>query len=197
MKTGKLASVAAALALVAGCIFVAGCIPSLNPFYSEQDIVFDPRLLGEWHTKGDTNDVQTWKFEEAETNAYSLVITNKGSKQGKLDAHLFKLDGQLFLDLIPSECKYDSDQADIIAASMFPGHLLLRVPQLEPTLQIAYCDYDWLSKYLEVHPDALPHHKEQNSVVLTPQTGALQAFVIQHLNELFQKPEEFERAPTR
>ncbi len=191
MKTGKLAAVAGALALV------AGCIPSLNPFYTETDVVFDPRLLGEWHTKGDTNDVQTWKFEKAETNAYSLVITDKGDKQGKLDAHLFKLNGEFFLDLIPSECNYAPGQADIIAASMFPGHLLMRVSQLEPTLQLAYCDYDWLAKHLEANPEALAHHKEQHSLVLTPQTRALQAFVIQHLNELFQKPEEFERSPAK
>ncbi len=183
---------------ILGIIVLAGaCVPSVNPFYTEKDVVFDARLVGEWQTKGDTNDIQTWKFDKAADNAYTLLVTEKDHKQGKLDVHLFKIGGQLFLDLIPNDVQFSPEQAGIVGAAMFPGHLLLRVPRVEPALQLASCDYDWLAKYLEAHPEALPHHKEGNSLVLTAQTKELQAFVTRHLAEMFGKPEDLARQPAK
>ena len=182
---------------IAGIIVVAGaCVPSVNPFYTEKDIVFEPGLVGEWQ-KGGTNQLETWKFEKSGENAYNLVVTDKDDKQGKLDARLFKIDGQLFLDLIPNDCGFAPTQADVVNAAMFPGHLLLRVPQLQPKLQLAYCDYDWLSKCLQENPEALKHHREGDRGLLTAETKDLQGFIRQHLAELFQTPEEFKRRPAR
>jgi len=70
---------------------------------------------------------------------------------------------------------------------MFPGHLLVHVPQIEPTLKLEFFDYDWLAKYLDKNPSALEHHREGERIVLTADTRALQKFVLKHLgkNELF------------
>ena len=73
---------------------------------------------------------------------------------------------------------------------MFPGHLLVRVSQLEPELKLAFFDFDWLQKYLEKNPKALAHHQEGDRIVLTAGTRDLQKFVLKHLGEgeLFEKP---------
>jgi hypothetical protein len=185
------------LALGGIIVLASACVPSLNPYYTEKDVVFDTRLVGEWQIKDENNDKETWKFEKAGDNGYELLITDKDQKKGKLEARLFKLGDQLFLDLIPDECKFAPDQADVVAMAMFPGHLLLRVPQIEPALQVAGCDYDWLSKYVESHPEALSHHKEHGGLVLTATTQDLQAFIKQHVAELFPKTQEYSRVPAQ
>jgi hypothetical protein len=78
---------------------------------------------------------------------------------------------------------------------MIPGHLILRVPQIEPELQLAYCDYQWLDKFLKANPKALAHRKQDDAILLTATTRELQRFVLRHSREeeLFQKPREMVR----
>lgn len=179
---------------------LTACIPSLHPFYQEKDLVFDPRLLGEWQEKGETNDVEMWAFERASTNAYKLTVTEKDGKRGQFSAHLFKLKSEYFLDIIPTECEMSPSQAEWVALAMFPGHLLLRVTQMEPELKLAAFNYDKLAKLLEENPRVIAHHTENERIILTGNTSALQRFVMARLaeGELFDKPGEMIRkTPTR
>ena len=79
---------------------------------------------------------------------------------------------------------------------LIAGHMVVRVPQLEPSLQLAFIDADWLQKYLEEHPESLAH-REEKGMVLTASTKELQEFVLKHLGEgeLFQKPGEMAKKP--
>jgi len=168
-------------------LLLSGCIPSVNPFYTAKDVVFDDRLLGEWPTK-DNSEAQGWKFEKAGDDAYLLTITDEKGK-GAFNAHLFTLKQERFLDLIPADCEYATNQADLVAFSMVPGHLLVRVSQIEPELKLAFFDFDWLEKHLKANPKALAHHQEDDRVVLTAKTRELQRFVLKHLDELFENDE--------
>ncbi len=182
--------------LAAGGLMAAlltACIPSVNPFYTVKDVHFDPGLLGEWQQKAD--DKETWKFERGDDQNYKLTVTEKENKRGTCDAVLFKLKNELFLDIIPNDCNYAEQQAELVSASMFPGHLLARVSLSGSKLKLAFFDFDWLEKYLQAHPSALGHHAEAKRILLTAGTPELQRFVLQHLGEgeLFQKYSEFAR----
>ena len=187
MKTSNLIALAAAAALL------CSCIPSVNPFYTDQDVVFNARLLGKWQEKDKSDNPDVWKFECATNKTYKLTVTEKEGKQGRFKAQLFQLKQEYFLDLIPSDRDYATNQADLVAASMYPGHLLVRVQQFEPELQLAFFDFDWLQKHLEKTPKAVAHHKEGDRIVLTADTRDLQKFVLKHLDELFAKPGEMIR----
>ncbi|MCU0782612.1 MAG: hypothetical protein MUF81_00915 [Verrucomicrobia bacterium] len=181
---------------VVTALLLSGCIPSVNPFYTKEDIVFDPRLLGEWQTKEPSDEPQLWKFEKGDDKAYKLTVTEKDSKRGEFNAHLFKLKQEFFLDLIPSNCEYATNQADLVAFAMYPGHLLVRVSQLEPGLKLAFFDFEWLKKHLEANPKTLAHQVEQKDrILLTASTRDLKRFVLKHIGEgeLFQKPGEMVR----
>ena len=182
------------LLLAAAALLLCSCIPSINPFYADLNVVWDARLLGEWQDASQTDDPDIWKFEPGDGKAYKLSVREKG-KQGVFEAHLFRLKDGYFLDLIPSECNFATNQADLVAFSMFPGHLLVRVSELEPGLKLALFDFDWLDKYLQKNPEALAHHSENKSIVLTADTRELQRFVLEHLkeDELFAKPGELVR----
>jgi hypothetical protein len=182
------------IAVAAAALLLAACIPSVNSFYTEKDVAFDPRLLGAWQEKDNTNNPDVWKFEKSGDNAFKLTVFEKG-KTGEFNAHLFKVNQERFLDLIPNDCKYADNQSWFVACAMFPGHLLVRVRQIEPGLQFSPCNYEWLDGYLKTNRTALAHHAEADSIVLTADTRDLQNFVMKHLgtNELFKEVGELVR----
>ena len=182
-----------AITLAAVALLWAACIPSVNPFYTEKDVVFEPKLLGEWQEKEKADEPEVWKFEEGKDKAYKLTVTEKEGKQGEFEAHLFKLKQEYFLDIVASEI--GTNVADLVKVSLIPGHLLLRVSQIDPGLKLAMVDFDWLDKHLKEHPKALAHHRDDDRIFLTAETADLQSFVLKHLgeDELFAKGGEMIR----
>lgn len=182
------------LPLLGAVALLCACVPSVNPFYTAKEVITDPRLPGVWRQAGQEQP-EIWKFESAETNAYRLTVTEKDGKTGVFDAHLFQLGQEDFLDLIPASCDFATNQAGLLDVAMIPGHLLVRVPQLEPTLKLALCNADWLKKFLEKNPQAIAHRDEKDAIVLTAKTRELQKFVLKHLgqDELFGDAEEMIR----
>jgi hypothetical protein len=174
-------------------LLLAACIPSINPFYTEKDVVFEKKLLGEWQDKEKADEPQTWNFEEGKDKAYRLTVTEKEGKQGEFEAHLFKLKEEYFLDIFPTEI--GTNVADLVKMSLIPGHLLLRVSAFDPELKLAMTDVDWLDKHLKEHPKALAHHRDDDRIFLMAETADLQSFVLKHLgeDELFGKPGEMIR----
>lgn len=172
---------------------LSACIPSIAPFYLEQDVQFDPRLVGIWHGNGTEGEWETWEFEKADDTSYKLTVTEKGGKPGTFIARLFKLKEELFVDILPLECTFDSNQAELVGCAMFPGHLLVRAVQIGPKLKLAFCNYEWLGKHLEENPKDVAHHIENKRAILTAKTADLQRFVMAHLAEgqLFSAPDEF------
>jgi hypothetical protein len=182
------------MALALFCL--TACVPSVNPFYTQRDLSFDSRLLGTWMDKSKPDQRETWQFEqEPDQQSYKLTFTEKEGKRGRFKARLFKLKDELFLDLVPAECEFAPDQADLVGWAVIPGHLIVRVPQLAPELKLAFPDYEWLSKHLEKNPGALAHRREENHLTLTASTPELQRFVLKHLREgeLFQEPQTLAR----
>jgi hypothetical protein len=179
--------------IAAAALLLAACIPSINPFYTDKDVVFEKKLLGEWQEKEKADEPQSWYFEEAKDKAYKLTVTEKEGKQGEFEAHLFKLKQEYFLDIFATEI--GTNVADLVKMSLIPGHLLLRISQFDPELKLAMTDVDWLDKYLKEHPKALAHHRDEDRIFLTAETADLQSFVLKHLgeDELFGKPGEMIR----
>ena len=182
--------------LLAGAVaLICSCVPSVNPFYTAKDVVSDSRLPGVWQEADNKDDPSVWKFEDTGTNAYKLTVTEDKGKTGEFTAHLFQLGAEHFLDLMPADCNYATNQAELVGVAMIPGHLLVRVSALEPNLHLALCDPDWLKKFLDQNPQAIAHRNEDDFLVLTAETGELQKFVLQHLGkgELFSDGGEFIR----
>lgn len=178
------------IAVTITAALLSACLPSVNPFYTEKDVVFDSDLVGEWRIEGETKPSGIWKIEKTDSKAYKLTTTEPDGKQGEFAVHLFKLEKDCFLDMVPSDCTYGPKQTDNVAAAMFPGHLLLRVTLRASQLKVASTDFVWLEKHLTANPKALAHHVADKRLLLTADTRALQRFVLKHLGdgELFEKP---------
>lgn len=105
-------------------LLITGCVPvdSLNPIYTEKNVIFDPALLGEW--VGDNPDEGRLRIERAGDNAYQFVVTEKtdGSwmRASVYDAHLVSLGGEQYLDVQPRQLQ-TSDMAKLNAVFLKSG----------------------------------------------------------------------------
>ncbi len=53
------------LLVAAAITILSGCIPSVNPFYRDEDVCFDSKLLGQWQEKG-KGGLESWRFERGD-----------------------------------------------------------------------------------------------------------------------------------
>ena len=158
----------------AAAVLLAGCVvTSVSPFYTAKDLGFEPALLGDWISETNTNGNEIWKFDRSGDLSYRFTII-KPDSASVMEAHAFKLDGQLFLDVA-------SMNTDI---SIIPPHFLLKMNQTTPTLRLSQLNHDWLKELLAKKPSTLSHHlikqgekADDVRVVLTGETVELQKFV--------------------
>jgi hypothetical protein len=185
----------ALLPVVAAAALLAACVPSVNPFYTDKDVVTDPRLAGIWTESGKQSHPVVWTFDAPTNNAYAVALKDDDSKTGKFEGHLFKLGKETFLDLTPTECKFDDQQAGLVGSAVIPGHLIVRVILDDKKLSLAFCKPDWAKKFLAENPAVIAHRIVNDGVILTAETAALQKFVLQHLgkDELFGDFDDYQR----
>jgi hypothetical protein len=97
------------LVLLALLACLTGCVPvdSLNPLYTDKDVVFDESLLGSWvgADKGEEGGLEILAREQDGKKSYLLVMTDKSKdmkvfKKTLYHARLVKLNEHLFLDVV-------------------------------------------------------------------------------------------------
>ena len=166
---------ASVIGACAALVSLIGCIPTaLSPFYAEDDLVFDPALVGKWVDE----DGSTLMFEQSGPKSYTMIEI-ENNVESEFKAHLFKIGDLTFLDVFPTEPKCDS--GDYYMLHLLPLHSFLYVTQVEPELHLSTFDYDWLGKYLDEHPDAIAHTVVESRIIFTAPTEELQAFMLEHL----------------
>lgn len=161
--------------LAAMICVVVGCIPSLNPMYTADDLVFDEAILGQWR-QGD--DDARWEFTKGDDTSYQLVITNKKGESGKFVAHLADLEGNRFLDLAPDPEVLNADE--FYKSVVLPVHTTFLVKQTEPALVLASPDYKWLQQQLGDEKIASKFGERQ---VFTASTKVLQQMVVENVDK--------------
>jgi hypothetical protein len=190
MKTKTMTAAAAVLAL-AGMMLV-GCVKSLEPLYTEEDLVFEAKLLGIWAEQEDADE--RWTFERAGEKAYQVIYEQDG-KRGEFVVHLLRLADHLYLDFLPlEEAMGKLERNDLYKFHWLPTHTFARVYEIEPELKMAFMNPDWLSERLSEDPGAIAHvRRGDKEVVLTASTKALQAFVTKHAADAFGEPSKLQR----
>ena len=159
---------------------LAGCVPSVYPLYTAKDLIFDPALIGVWQEDGEED---SWTFTRLDDTSYRLVV-KEGDKTAPFDVHLVRLGAYRFLDMTPHEDGLQELVPDIYRMSLIAGHMILKVSQVEPALQMAFLDPDWLGKRLKARPAEIAHiMRGDTDVVLTAPTPDLQRFISQHAGD--------------
>jgi hypothetical protein len=172
-------------------VLASGCVPviSLHPLFTEEDTVFEKKLLGTWID--DANGPHTtWQFGDINEpkNAYKLIFTDEEGKKGSFVARLVKLQDKLFMDVYPSEMPSDvNDPAKTAwpynAFFLIPAHTFLKINSIEPTLKMQLTLESETKDLLTQEPEAVKHTFVGDRLVLTASTKELRAFVLKYADD--------------
>lgn len=174
---------------------LAGCIPTLHPLYTEQDLTFDPALVGRW-AETDSGK-ESWDFSKGDAQSYQLIYTDGEGKKGEFAVRLLKLGDTRFLDLYPNDTGLkDGKRNDYYNLHFIPAHTFLKVLAVSPTLRLSVMEPDWLGDLLKKDPKALAHEREDDRVLITASTKDLQQFVLRYANatNAWGRPSDLHRA---
>lgn len=122
-----------ATCLLIGVVFMlSACITSLHPFYTEEDVMFDPTLLGTWIS---IREKETWEFSSRDpsSRSYELTHTDARGNKAMFVVHLFQLENQTFFDLVA----ISETRNELHSMHTPPSHFVMLVETMEPTLRIA------------------------------------------------------------
>ncbi len=156
-------------------VLIAGCLPSLQSVYTEQDLVFEPEIIGFWKLE---NSTQTWDFTKRDDNSYHLVFTDKHGQSGRFIAHVCRVEDTLFLDLFPE--KEDQDSTAFYKYHILPIHTVYMVKLSKSSLELVSIDLNWVKQHLADHPNALAHSTFNSRTLITASTKELQQFLLKH-----------------
>lgn len=152
---------------------MAGCFaPSLHPFFTNENIVFNETLLGGWIK----DSGEKCLFTKSGENHYELLYVSDAA--ARFEARLIELGGATFLDLYP---KPMSEGNGLVLANFVPAHTLARVTISKDSISIAMMDGDWLKRLSDQNQIDVAHERlDDEMVVLTAQTRELQVFALKH-----------------
>lgn len=160
---------------VIAAVLLAGCLPSLNPIYTERDLIFDPAVVGSWKQP---NSRASWEFTKRDDKSYNLVYTDENGYSGRFIARLARIEETVFLDLFPQQNA--SDESGFYKFHLVPIHTIYLVRRTTPELELAAIDHKWLEKFLAEHPGTVANATFDGRKLITASTAELQAFVLQH-----------------
>jgi hypothetical protein len=197
MRKGLKLCVAALTAL----LLTACWQKSLEPFYTEKDLIFERTLIGSWtepKNDGDDESIKTpatWTFSQGPgEKRYRLNIIDDDFNED-FEARLFKLGDAKFLDL----CSRKREISEI------PAHHLVKIELNGDSLALQLQSQEWIKKWIGLHPKSLAHirlnnpddpdNTDETEIVLTAKTADLQKFIREHLKDagFFGDPEKLKR----
>lgn len=167
------------LALLA--VSLAGCVPSINPIYTDKDIVYMPELLGKWTPE---NSKESWEVSDGGDKSYDAVYTDDKGGKYTFSIHLTKIGGALFADLYPEDWKFDGAENidDLLLLHLIPAHNFVRMEIGEDKIRALAMNCAWINDYFKKHRFAPRYEEREDSIVFTASTRKLRRFLGRQIN---------------
>ena len=172
-------------------VLLGGCIPvmSLHPLYTEEDVVFEEKLVGIWID--DANGTWEFKHPDEKDMTYELVLSSPEDAKGLFVANLVKLENSLFIDVYPKQfpCEMeDPNKTEWHYNAFFyiPAHTFIKIDSIEPQLRMRLTDNEKMGELLKEDPNVVKHEVVEDydgGIVLTASTKELQAFVLKYADD--------------
>jgi len=172
-------------------VTLSGClVKSIHPFYKEKDVIYDPTLVGYWLD----NDSSLWTIEQLKVSSvgpervvdsYKINYFEKKDEASEFEVHLFKLNGQTYVDFIP----FDINVPDMTAFHLVPTHSIAKIEMSRDSINLKWFNESWLAGLLENNKIRISHETikgekgNDDSYILTASTEELQKFIIKYGND--------------
>jgi hypothetical protein len=142
------------LLIALGCLFLlSACnLRSLNPFFTEDMVVFDNDILGVWANE---TEGQEWKFsiekdilaESTEPDSIGMLLElREGNQTFQFLAVQFEAEKSAYLNLFPI---VEEDHENFWLSHFIPAHGLLKIELKKDKLLLHIPDFDVAKDLLE------------------------------------------------
>jgi hypothetical protein len=157
-------------------LILGGCVPSLHPLFTGNDLIFDANLVGKWAS---TEPNETIVFQQTKNKSYECIYVDKDKKSGKFIVSLGKLGNTMYLDIYPDEPNMPEN--GFYTSHLLPTHSFMKIELLKNTLKLCSMSPDNTDSLLKFRPNAVKHEKvDGDHIVLTAPTKELQKFILKY-----------------
>jgi hypothetical protein len=157
-------------------LILGGCVPSLHPLFTGNDLIFDANLVGKWAS---TEPNETIVFQQTKNKSYECIYIDKDNKSGKFIVSLGKLGNTMYLDIYPDEPNMPEN--GFYTSHLLPTHSFMKIELLKNTLKLCSMSPDNTDSLLKFRPNAVKHEKvDGDHIVLTAPTKELQKFILKY-----------------
>jgi len=156
--------------------FLTGCVQSLQPIYTEQDLVVDNSLIGSWEDK-ESNE--TWAFSKTGRLEYKLLQTDAEGNTEEFIVRLVKVESSLFLDIVPA--KPTPANTHLYQGRPVQMHTFAHIVRRPGAIEVSVLEMNWLKDQVAENAAAISHEKINGDIVLTSSPKETQKFISKHL----------------
>jgi hypothetical protein len=149
-------------------MLLTGCVQQSNTIHTANQVLFDPRLIGEWNTiEGSpkfTFDIRRFPQDDS---TYHVIVRDQSAKGmiAEVNARLANIDGKRYLTV----AHVDHER--------HPKFSTIVVDELEPNLKVRVLNPGWLHRAIEADPAIISHQgTAKKQFVITATTEELLGF---------------------
>lgn len=113
----------------------------LEPLYTDDNLVFDPNLIGQWEGK----DGEILDSKKTGEKAYDLILVEEDGTNYQFYANLVRLNGRKFLAVFSDMSELNPNEPYAYAFHLIPDEFL-EIEQTEQELRLRIFDYDEISQ---------------------------------------------------
>ena len=149
-------------------------IASIQPIVTDRDLVRDSSLVGLW-VGNDGKDSATITMRNDGSYLYRALSDSTG--EDGITLKLTRIGTGRVIETSPANPKVRPE------GYFIPIHYFARLESTRPSLTYRLMSASWLEHYFAVHPRAVAHMLDENSILFTDSTAALRAFIAKHQAE--------------
>jgi len=149
-------------------------LPSVNPLWDEEHAAYEPALAGTWISE-DNDEIIV--ITETGRNEYRMVYVT-GEDSSQYEVHAVRLDGRLFLDLLPDKELLEARLQGEAYLPLIPGHFFLRAVLEPERLVLTAMDDEAIQKKLDRGELEISTVNWSDGLLLTALTDEIQSLVV-------------------
>ena len=176
------------VAVVLGTFLFAGCASTVSPLYTATDNVADPAVVGTWVSE-DKDNQSTASIEKEKDGSYQIAVHDqKPGDDSVYEAHLVRLGGVSFADLLLTGYRHEGENVDLPAGAV-SLHEIVKYQIAGNELSVSSIDGDALEKAAKQAGFSLQLRDTATtnggSTVILPTTPELRRYFSAHPADIF------------
>lgn len=174
---------------------LSGCLTTLHPIFTADDLVTDARLTGNWEKGKDKKKISYRRPSSTEIKSLSPALQNLSDKIYMLDkkdgdgnvedryyAFMVKLGKYFYLDYYPANEVERQSTDQFFSAQYIPMHSIYRIQfKTDNSFTVQQLDGGYLEKLIKNNQIRIRHEvMEDGGFVITASTEELQQYLLKY-----------------